>query len=70
MDLARSAEYQLRLTHRHNDGSWSELEPRETHDPATRDPEQHWGASKLYVCRACDEQVMVETPDAPRDPRG
>jgi hypothetical protein len=70
MDLARSAEFQLRLQHRHNDGSWSELEPAEDHDPAARDPEQHWGASKLFVCRACDEQVMVEAPAETATPRG
>jgi hypothetical protein len=68
MDLARSAEFQLRLTHRHSDGSWSELEPR-PHDAAERDPEQRWGASQLYVCRRCDEQVLVETSgDSPSDP--
>ena len=68
MDLARSAEFQLHLTHRHSDGSWSELEPRPV-DPAERDPEQHWGASQLFVCKACDEQVRVEVSgDSPDDP--
>ena len=69
MDLARSAEFQLRLSHRHNDGSWSELEARPGHDPAERDPEHYWGASQLFVCRACDEQVRVEVSgDSPSDP--
>jgi len=69
MDLARSAEFQLRVTHRHNDGSWSDLEPRPDHDPAAHDPEQRWGGSQLFVCRTCDEQVRVETTgDSPSDP--
>jgi len=70
MDLVRSADVQLRLQHRHNDGSWSELEAREGHDPAARDPEQHWGSYRLFVCKACDEQVMVEAADNARAPGG
>ena len=69
MDLARSAEFQLRLSHRHNDGTWSDLEPRPGHDPAERDPEQRWGASQLFVCRSCDEQVRVETSESSNPPR-
>ena len=70
MDLARSAEYQMQLRHRHNDGTWSNLEPRPDHDPASHDPEQRWGNYTLYVCQACDEQVMVEkSDDAGRPPR-
>jgi hypothetical protein len=68
MDLARSAEFQLRLSHRHTDGTWSDLERRPGHDPAERDPEQHWG-SQIFVCPSCDEQVRVETAgESPLDP--
>ena len=64
MDYGRTAEFELRLRHRHNDGSWSELERRQPHDAADRDPERDWGSGTIYVCRTCDEQVSVETvPD-------
>ena len=69
MDLARSAEYGLRLRHRHNDGTWSDLEPMHDHDPAERDPERGWATGTLYVCKACDEQVMVEPIEEPGTPR-
>jgi hypothetical protein len=62
MDLAQAAEFQLRLRHRHSDGSWSELERRPDHDPASHDPERDWTSGlSLYVCKACDEEVLVDT---------
>ena len=69
MDLARSAEFQFRLSHRHSDGTWADLEPRPVVDPAERDPEPHWGGAQLFVCKTCDEQVRVETTgESPSDP--
>jgi hypothetical protein len=50
----------LRLDHRHNDGSWSSLEPRSVHhDPSAHDPEGDWADGEIYVCTTCDEQVRV-----------
>ena len=65
MDLGRTAELELRLQHRHSDGSWSPLEPRSPHDAASLDPERGWPNGRLYVCKACDEQVIVEDPADP-----
>ena len=60
-----SAEFLLRLEHRHSDGSWSELEARPSHhDPADLDPERGWANGKIYACPVCDEQVRVIDPVA------
>jgi hypothetical protein len=56
----------LRLEHRHEDGSWSPLEPRATHhDPAELDPERDWAHGRIYVCASCNEVVRVT--EAPSD---
>jgi hypothetical protein len=68
MDLARVAELQLRLQHRHDDGTWGSFEPREPHDPAELDPERGWASGTIYKCTACDEEVLVSTVDDPLDP--
>ena len=68
MDLARTAEYSLRLTHRHNDGSWSQLEKQSHNDAAAHDPERDWSGT-LYICKKCDEQVVVESVDDPSEQR-
>ena len=57
---------ELQLEHRHNDGSWGELEPRPSHhDPAAHDPERDWASGTIYVCRTCDEEVRVSVVDRP-----
>jgi hypothetical protein len=60
MDIGRTAELTLRLQHRHSDGSWSPLEQRTPHDAASIDPERGWPAGTIYVCKACQEEVLVE----------
>ena len=69
MDYGRANELMLSLRHRHNDGSWSSLEPRTTHDPSTSDPEREWSRGTIYECRACQEQVVVEPIEDPANPR-
>ena len=69
MDLARSAEFQLHLTHRHSDGSWSDLEPRPV-DPADHDPERTWAAGRIYVCQRCAERIRVTMPSLDGSPEG
>ena len=70
MDYGRTAELELRLQHRHSDGTWSQLEPRSHHDAADHDPERDWAAGRtIYVCKSCGEEVMIETLDDPGDPR-
>ncbi len=55
-----SAEFLLRLEHRHSDGSWSQLEPEHSgHDPAEHDPERSWANGQIFRCGKCDEQVRV-----------
>ncbi len=50
----------LRLEHRHNDGSWSPLEPRPSHlDPAELDPERDWANGRVYGCASCNEEIRV-----------
>ena len=64
-DLNRYEELMLR--HRHSDGSWSELEATAAnHDPAAHDPERAWDDSRLFVCRACGEEVEVAVRDPDR----
>jgi hypothetical protein len=53
-------EFSLRLEHRHEDGSWSQLEPRPSHhDPADHDPEREWANGRIYVCTSCSEEVRI-----------
>jgi hypothetical protein len=58
----------VRLQHRHNDGSWSDL-TRKAHDPASNDPERGWNDAELYVCTSCEEEVRVTTTQ-PGQPTG
>lgn len=67
MDLIGRADLQLRMQHRHDDGTWATLEPRPAHDsPADHDPEREWADGVIYACTRCDELVRVahETPDS------
>jgi hypothetical protein len=67
MDLIGRADFQLRMQHRHDDGSWATLEPRPEHSsPADHDPEREWVDGVTFACTRCDELVRVahETPDA------
>ena len=60
---------EIQLEHRHNDGSWGELEPRPSHhDPAAHDPEREWASGTIYVCRTCAEEVRVSVVDEPAKP--
>jgi len=62
-----SADTLFRLEHRHNDGSWSALEPwTGAHDPADLDPERAWANGRIYKCAACEEEIRVtEATDEP-----
>ena len=53
-------ELDLRLQHRHADGSWGELAPVEPHDAAELDPEREWANGRIYACTTCDEMVRVK----------
>jgi hypothetical protein len=61
----------LHLEHRHNDGSWSPLEPRRSpHDPAELDPERAWASGQIYLCKSCNEEVRVMTRADEGEPAG
>ncbi len=69
MDRFRIAEYELRMQHRHDDGTWSTLERRPApHDPAEDDPEREWADGVIYACTTCDELVRVAPPEGEKLP--
>ncbi len=60
MNLANLAEFELRVRHQHDDGSWGTLEPEaRPHDAAAHDPEREWPNGTIYKCTSCDERVVV-----------
>jgi hypothetical protein len=60
MDRVRIAELELRMQHRHGDGSWGEFAPRPSHhSPSEHDPERDWAAGVIYECTSCDERFRV-----------
>jgi hypothetical protein len=56
-------ELDLRMQHRHSDGSWGTLKPREPHSPSEVDQERDWPNSRLFACTSCDELVRVAPAD-------
>ena len=62
MDLIR-AEMELRIQHRHGDGSWGTFERRPSeHSASDHDPERDWVNGVIYACSTCDEQIRVTHP--------
>ena len=60
MDRLRLAELDLRMQHRHGDGTWGTLEQRPSHhDAADHDPERDWAQGNVFVCTTCDEEVRL-----------
>jgi hypothetical protein len=57
---------ELRLQHRHNDGSWRSLQPAH-HDPSAHDPERDWVNGQIYICAECGEEVRITHGDNPPD---
>jgi hypothetical protein len=50
----------LSVEHRHSDGTWSRMElGPEHHDPAQHDPEAGWQHGRVFICRACEEEVRI-----------
>jgi len=71
MDRLRLAELELQVQHRHNDGSWSPLEPRPSHhDAADLDPERDWAHGQVFVCTTCGEEVRVAPKEDAEGPPG
>ena len=66
MDM-RLLEMQLRVEHRHNDGTWSRLE-RVEHTAVDHDPERGWAKAPLFQCTSCDEQVRLQVEPGGTEP--
>ncbi|MFL5755245.1 MAG: hypothetical protein ACJ77N_03015 [Chloroflexota bacterium] len=65
MDRIRSAEAEYRISHRHSDGSyWDMEEVAQRHDPGVADPERSWLSRRIFRCRDCDELVTVAPADS------
>ena len=65
MGLSPFYEAELRIQHRHTDGSWGEMEEQH-HDAADHDPERTWARGKIFRCKSCEESVTIN-PGDPRD---
>jgi hypothetical protein len=48
----------LRLEHRHNDGTWSPMEPAHHGEPE-HDSERGWLRGLIFRCTTCSEEVAV-----------
>jgi len=48
----------LRLEHRHNDGTWSPMEPAHHGEPE-HDSERGWLRGLIFLCTTCSEEVAV-----------
>jgi hypothetical protein len=58
----RILELELRISHRHNDGTNSPMvEVTEHHDAAEHDPERQWGIRRIFRCVSCEETVTIES---------
>ena len=49
---------ELRLEHRHSDGSWSPMTPNH-HESADHDAERSWLRRRIFRCATCAEEVAV-----------
>ena len=69
MDPIFRIRQELLLQHRHDDGSWAQME-RVAHDSTEYDAERSWIRGAVFRCITCDEQVMVTKgdEDQPVDP--
>jgi hypothetical protein len=68
MGLSPFYEAELRIQHRHKDGSWGELEEDSGHhDAAAHDPERRWVRGKIFKCTSCEESVTINPGDAPEE---
>ena len=60
MEQQHMLEADLKLQHRHADGTWSELaEDHEHPNPADRDEERSWAKHRIFRCRSCPESITV-----------
>jgi hypothetical protein len=67
MDMLQ--EYQYRVEHQHNDGSWSGLDEERAHehDSASHDPERDWSI-RTFRCVSCGEVMRLLSRTSPPAP--
>jgi hypothetical protein len=59
-DSSRIVEIEYRISHRHKDGSYAEMEEvRQHHSPAEHDPERSWGMRRIFRCKTCEEYATI-----------
>ena len=60
MDQHRFIEVQYKISHRHKDGSYADMEEvTDHHDPSAHDQERSWGLRRIFKCRTCEEWATV-----------
>ncbi len=65
METQHMLEADLRLQHRHADGSWVELtEDHEHANPADHDTERQWPTGRIFRCKSCPGAFSVTPVDA------
>jgi hypothetical protein len=68
IDRGTFALAELRLQHRHADGTWSDLAPQPAHhDPVDHDQERDWASGTIFRCE-CGEEIRVEVPEDVAEP--
>ncbi len=66
MEQQHMLEADLKLQHRHADGSWADLvEDHEHPNPADRDVERGWAKGRIFRCAQCPERFAVGPADEP-----
>jgi hypothetical protein len=58
MDANLRIAQDLRLDHRHDDGTWSPMEPAQ-HGQPEHDAERSWLRGRIFRCTTCNEEVRV-----------
>jgi hypothetical protein len=58
MDPNQRIVQSLSLAHRHNDGTWSPMEPAH-HGQPEHDSERSWLRGLIFRCSTCQEEVAV-----------
>jgi hypothetical protein len=59
-DSSRIVEIEYRISHRHKDGSYADMEEiPQHHSPVPHDPERSWGVRRIFRCKTCDEYATI-----------
>ena len=61
-------EVYYKVSHRHKDGSWGEMEEAPAHGASAHDKERRWGIGRLFRCTSCDEGVTLVPPGSESAP--